>query len=102
LTLGELAARAGLSSHNLSQLLNEELGRSFFDYINSHRVEEVKRCLLDAAYDRQTLLDIAMASGFSSKTAFNTAFRQHAGTTPSEFRRKNRSVPSARTTERPP
>jgi len=69
----DLATRAGLSSHNLSQLLNEELRRTFFDYINSHRVEEVKRCLLDPAYERQTLLDIAMASGFSSKTAFNTA-----------------------------
>jgi AraC-like DNA-binding protein len=98
LTLAGLATRTGLSQHNLSQLLNEELGKSFFDYVNQHRVEEVKRCLLDPAYASQTILEIALASGFSSKTAFNSAFRQHTGTTPSEFRRRARAIPSARTT----
>jgi AraC-like DNA-binding protein len=90
LTLADLATRASLSPHNLSQLLNEELDQSFFDYINSHRVAEVKRCLLDPAYGSQAILEIARASGFSSKTAFNAAFRQHAGVTPSEFRRSRR------------
>jgi AraC-like DNA-binding protein len=71
-------------------LLNDELDQSFFDYINSHRVAEVKRCLLDPAYGSQAILGIAKASGFSSKTAFNAAFREHAGVTPSEFRRRSR------------
>jgi AraC-like DNA-binding protein len=93
LTLADLAARAELSPHNLSQLLNEEMGKSFFDYINSQRVDEVKRCLADPAYDGQTILDIALAAGFSSKTAFNAAFRQHTSTTPSEFRRRARTQP---------
>jgi AraC-like DNA-binding protein len=93
LTLGDLAKRAGLTPHNLSQLLNEELGQSFFDYINRNRVEEVKRCLLDPAYASQTILDIALAAGFSSKTAFNSAFRQHTGVTPSHFRRQVRIQP---------
>ena len=93
LTLAELATRAQLSPHNLSQLLNEEVGKTFFDYVNSQRVDEVKRCLLDPAYDSQTILDIALAAGFSSKTAFNSAFRQHASTTPSEFRRRARTQP---------
>jgi AraC-like DNA-binding protein len=91
LTLADLAARAELSPHNLSQLLNEEIGKSFFDYINSQRVDEVKRCLADPAYDSQTILEIALGAGFSSKTAFNAAFRQHASTTPSEFRRRART-----------
>ena len=90
LKLADLSARANLTPHNLSQLLNEEIGRSFFDYINLHRVAEVKRCLGDAAYSSQTILDIALAAGFSSKTAFNAAFRQHTGTTPSQFRRRAR------------
>ena len=93
LTLADLAERAQLSPHNLSQLLNEEIGKTFFDYVNAQRVEEVKRCLLDPAYDSQTILDIALAAGFSSKTAFNAAFRQHVSTTPSEFRRRARTQP---------
>jgi AraC-like DNA-binding protein len=98
LTLGALATRTGLSQHNLSQLLNEELGKTFFDYVNEQRVEEVKRCLLDPAYASQTILEIALASGFSSKTAFNSAFRQYTGVTPSAFRRQQRAIPSGRTT----
>ena len=93
LTLADLAKRAQLSPHNLSQLLNEEIGKTFFDYVNAQRVEEVKRCLLDPAYDSQTILDIALAAGFSSKTAFNAAFRQRVSTTPSEFRRRARTQP---------
>jgi AraC-like DNA-binding protein len=58
-------------------------------------VAEVKRCLLDPAYGSQAILEIARASGFSSKTAFNAAFREHAGVTPSEFRRRSRGESGA-------
>ncbi|MCC7461137.1 MAG: helix-turn-helix transcriptional regulator [Gammaproteobacteria bacterium] len=98
LTLGELAGRTGLSVHHLSQLLNEGLGATFFDYVNARRVEEVKRCLADRAYDGQTILAVALEAGFSSKAAFNAAFRQHTGTTPTQFRSRarNPAVPPAR------
>jgi AraC-like DNA-binding protein len=94
LTLTELAGRLGTSSHHLSQLLNEALGQSFFDYVNRRRVGEVQRCLADPAYASQTLLEVALAAGFNSKAAFNTAFRKHTGLTPSQFRRRS-SPPSA-------
>jgi AraC-like DNA-binding protein len=92
LTLSELATRLALSPHHLSQLLNESLGQSFFDFINAHRVAEVQRCLKDPAYARQTILEIALDAGFNSKAAFNSAFRQHAGTTPSAYRRGNTPI----------
>ena len=86
LTLAQLASRAGISTHHLSQLFNEQIGVSFFDYINARRVEDVKRCLTDGAFESQPLLQIALQAGFNSKTAFNAAFRKHAGTTPSAYR----------------
>jgi AraC-like DNA-binding protein len=88
LTLAQLAASMAMSPHHLSQLLNEQLHTTFFDCINRRRVDEVKRCLADPAYASQTILDIALSAGFSSKAAFNSAFKQHAGLTPSEFRRQ--------------
>jgi AraC-like DNA-binding protein len=88
LTLGELAARAGIPVHHVSQLLNEEKKVSFFDFINARRVQEVQRCLADPAYARQTIMEVALASGFNSKAAFNAAFKQHTGMTPSAFRRQ--------------
>ena len=86
LTLAQLASRVGISTHHLSQLFNEQMGVSFFDYINARRVEDVKRCLSDRAFDSEPLLQIALQAGFNSKTAFNAAFRKHVGTTPSAYR----------------
>lgn len=86
LTLTTLAERVGISAHHLSQVLNADLQRSFFDYINERRVVEVQRCLRDPAYAGQSILDIALAAGFNSKTAFNAAFKHWVGQTPSQYR----------------
>jgi AraC-like DNA-binding protein len=87
LTLADLAQRLSVSPHHLSQLLSVGIKQSFYDFINQHRVAEVQRCLGDSAYAGQTILDIALASGFSSKAAFNAAFKKCTGTTPSALRR---------------
>jgi AraC-like DNA-binding protein len=92
LTLTQLSGRLGISAHHLSQLLNDEIGMTFFDYVNRLRVQEVQRCLSDPAYGSQTILDIALASGFNSKAAFNAAFRLHTGMTPSAFRLQRRAA----------
>jgi AraC-like DNA-binding protein len=87
LTLSMLAGRVGTSPQVLSQLLNQHLGRSFHDYIADFRIADVTRCLADTAYDDQTVLEVATAAGFRSKTAFNEAFKRVTGTTPTQFRR---------------
>jgi AraC-like DNA-binding protein len=56
-----------------------------YDLIKQQRIESAKAAL--AAYPDKTVLDIALAAGFNSKSTFNTAFRQHAGMTPTQFRR---------------
>jgi len=86
LTLPGLAARLGASPHALSQVLNQQLGTSFHDFIAAHRVADVQRCLRDPAYDGQAILDLAFAAGFRSKSAFHEAFRRATGTTPSRYR----------------
>jgi AraC-like DNA-binding protein len=86
LTLAELAQRLSMPPHHLSQVLNAHIGQSFFDFINQRRVEEVKRCLHDPHYAAQTILEIGLASGFSSKATFNAAFKKFTGVTPSQYR----------------
>jgi putative ABC transport system permease protein len=88
LTLTQLAASLQASPHHVSQVINEVLGKTFYDYINESRVCEVQRCLRDPAYDGQPILDIALASGFNSKAAFYKAFKQQVGVTPSEYRQR--------------
>ena len=87
LTLPKLARRLAVSPNHLSQALNEELGRTFFDFVNGHRVDEVKSRLRDPASVHLTILALALEAGFNSKSAFNAAFRRHTGTTPKAFRR---------------
>lgn len=91
LNLASLASAIGASSHELSQLLNEVLNESFYDYINRLRTQEVQRCLKDPSYNAQTILEIALQSGFNSKAAFNATFKRLSGCTPSQYR-KNQSI----------
>jgi AraC-like DNA-binding protein len=91
LTLVQLADQLRISPNYLSQIINQQTGSNFFDYINSHRVEAAKEILADAARARISVLTIAMDSGFNSKSAFYTAFKHHANVTPSQYRQSKLS-----------
>ncbi len=91
LALHEIAKALDVSSHTLSQVLNKHLGTNFFDYINSYRVEEAKKLLVDPEYDSFTLLAIALESGFNSKSSFNRIFKKHVRMTPSEYKTAHRA-----------
>ncbi len=87
LNLKSLAQRLNVHYNYLSQIINEHLNQGFNDFINSYRIEEAKRKLLDPAEDNKTILDIAYDTGFYSKSVFNTAFKKFTGMTPSEFKK---------------
>lgn len=87
LTLGGLATRAGMTTHHLSQLLNDAYGKTFFDLINELRAREVRRCLDDPAYGGRNVLEIGLAAGFNSQGALNASFRKFFGSTPGRYRR---------------
>ena len=86
LTLADIAEQLSVTPHNLSEVINTQLNQNFFDFINHYRVEAVKKDLSDPQKQHLTILAIALDAGFNSKTAFNTIFKKHTGTTPSAFR----------------
>jgi AraC-like DNA-binding protein len=88
-SLPVLARRLGISTHHLSQILNEEIGQNFFDFLASYRIEEAKKILSDEEYSYIKIEEIAQMVGYNSKSAFNTAFKKIAGSTPSEFKKSN-------------
>jgi len=92
LTLPMLANMLDVSPHHLSQVMNSKLNKTFFDYVNEHRVVEAKKMLTAPESGRFSILGIAMDAGFNSKSAFYTAFKKHTGMTPTQF--KDRSKPS--------
>jgi AraC-like DNA-binding protein len=89
LSLTDLSAKLGTSTHNLSEVINTKLNRSFYDFVNNYRVNEVKKMLKDKNYDSYPVLSIAFEAGFNSKSTFNNIFKKIAGVTPTEFRRSH-------------
>ncbi len=88
LTLGKLADALEIPSYHLSEVLNEALGKNFYDFINIYRVEAVKEHMADPKTSNLTLLAIAFDAGFNSKTAFNRAFKKATGLSPSRFKQQ--------------
>jgi len=86
-SLSELSRKIGESPHHVSQVMNETLGKSFFELLAAYRVEEAKRILSDIKKSNLTVEEISEIVGYNSKTAFNNAFRKITGKTPSEFRK---------------
>jgi AraC-like DNA-binding protein len=86
LSLLTLAQRLGVSTHHLSQVINEHAGCNFFDFVNAYRVREAQTLLADPAEQRGSILALSMEAGFKSKSAFYNAFRKHVGMTPAQYR----------------
>jgi AraC-like DNA-binding protein len=86
LTLTMLSNMLDASPHHVSQVINEKLEKSFFDFVNEYRVQETKKALASPESSRFSVLGIALDAGFNSKSAFYTAFKKHAGMTPTQFK----------------
>ena len=82
-----MAKEVDIPSHYLSQVINENIGLNFFDFINRQRVEDVKSKISDPRYNNFSILGIAFESGFNSKSAFNRVFKNITGITPSEYKK---------------
>ncbi|MFC4874430.1 AraC family transcriptional regulator [Negadavirga shengliensis] len=87
MSLGTLAKQLNTTPHYLSQVLNEAVGKTFFEYMGQLRIEEAKRILADPSTVHLKIEEIAEMSGYLSKSAFNAAFKKNAGTTPGEYRK---------------
>ena len=86
LTLPQLAAELGISSHLLSQVINEHFKLNFFDFVNQYRVEAFKERIVNPKYGNFSLLGVAFECGFNSKSAFNRIFKKSTGLTPSQYK----------------
>ncbi len=84
LNLRSLSRAIGEKAHYVSQVINQEFGSNFYELVNRHRIAQARQLLREAP-DR-TVLEIALAVGFNSKSTFNTAFRRETGMTPTGFR----------------
>lgn len=88
ISLAKLAKDIGISSHHLSQIINEKLNMNFYDFINSQRTKEAAEQLADPDKSHLSIAAIAFDVGFNSLSAFNAAFKKFTDFTPSQYRKK--------------
>lgn len=86
LNIDTLAEEVGIAVQDISLALNHHLGRHFFDFINGYRIKAACAMLASPDFSETTVLDIALESGFNSKSSFNSAFKKQMQITPSEYR----------------
>ena len=89
LSLSKLSKLIGTSANFVSQTLNEQIGESFFDYVNRWRVNAAIPRILDG---RDSVLEIAMAVGFNSRSTFYKAFQRVTGSSPRKYRDSQMSL----------
>jgi len=85
LTIYDLSRQLQIPRHILSEIINEHIGKNFYNLVNDYRVNEVKKRLESDEYKHLTILAIAFDSGFNSKSSLNTIFKEKTGSTPSEY-----------------
>jgi AraC-like DNA-binding protein len=86
LTLDALAKYTNLSSHHLSEILNQQANKNFYQFVNEYRIKTV--CSQISSNPKERLFDLALSAGFSSKSTFNAVFKQFKGMTPSQYRKQ--------------
>jgi AraC-like DNA-binding protein/ketosteroid isomerase-like protein len=84
LDLQRVAQECGYSRNQISYLLNQVLGQSFYRYVNQARLQHLLAAL-DAAMPPLRIDELAFAAGFNSLSAFYSCFRQHTGLSPKAY-----------------
>ena len=84
LDLQQVARACGYTRNQMSYLLNQVLGQSFYRYVNQARLRHVLAAM-DAAATPAKVDEMAFAAGFNSISAFYSCFRQHTGQSPKAY-----------------
>ena len=89
LSLRTLAGKLQKDPNLVSYILNNFFHKSFYDYVNDYRIEEVKNKIDDPAYSHFKIVEIAYECGFNSKATFNRVFKKSTGKSPSEYKNRD-------------
>jgi AraC-like DNA-binding protein len=90
LDLGQLAAQQGISPRYV-QMLFEEQGTTFSDFVLERRLDAAWRMLTSPRHATWSIAVIAFEAGFSDLSHFNRRFKRRYLMTPTDLRTQGRS-----------
>ncbi|MGF1449535.1 MAG: helix-turn-helix domain-containing protein [Opitutales bacterium] len=85
LSLEQVAAKASLSPSAFSRLFHRVTGRTYQAFVIESRLSRAQALLRETD---QSVLDVALASGFQNLANFNRQFRKANACTPRDYRRR--------------
>lgn len=85
LNLKDIAKRIGFPEGQVSAAINAQFNMNFRSWVNSYRVEEVKKRLNNPEYRHLSLTGIAFECGFNSEASFYRIFRKRTGLSPKTY-----------------
>lgn len=88
LSLQTLAEVAGFSPFHFHRLFKSLMGETLSDYVQRTRLERAANLLI--YHPHRSVLEIALACGFSGAAVFSRAFKEHFGSSPTQFRDEDR------------
>jgi AraC-like DNA-binding protein len=97
LTLADVAKELNTNTSYLSRIINARASQNFSQFINDYRIHEARRLLADSGFSNLSIEGIAQTVGFKSKSAFNTAFKNKTGVTPSFYQQSAKSMAASGT-----
>jgi AraC-like DNA-binding protein len=83
LSLEKVSSASGLNKYYFCRLFKKTCGVGFSEYINFVRISKAEKMLRKTD---KTVLEVALDTGFSSVSYFNSIFRKYRGCTPSACR----------------
>jgi len=86
LNLTTVSEKLGYTRNQISYVINHVLGRTFYDLLNTRRIEYVIQQMLTAEANL-SILEMAINAGFNSVSGFYSAFKKHTGITPAQYQR---------------
>lgn len=87
ISVSEMADICYYSQSHFMKFFKASMGMGFTQYLNEYRLETASRLLLATS---DSVLDIAMRTGFENLSYFNRIFKRKYGVAPGQYRRNNR------------
>jgi AraC-like DNA-binding protein len=85
LSLSILAGKMNISKSYLSALINQTTNQTFYEFVNSYRVNHIISLFEKGELQNFTILSLAFESGFNSKSTFQATFKKITGHTPTQY-----------------
>jgi len=86
ISLTRVSKKLGYTRNQVSYVINHVLGQTFYDLVNSRRIDYVMQQLYATKPD-VSVLELSINAGFNSVSGFYTAFKKHTSMTPVQYQR---------------